>query len=172
MRRRVSSFPPIQTRKTITSARNVPSRRGCFQLPSRLRTKSTASITIWTTNAAMPPRDPERKMLAAISAAIPATRILRLPSVKRVAANTSGKASASPLDPHSDCDLRRGHRSSPPAPRPRSSRVSVGRQTLQHGNKPTSAPYPVNSLASSSTGGATQRLSGHKHEHAVGGVEQ
>jgi len=37
-----------------------------------LRTKSTASITIWTTNAAMPPRDPERKMLAAISAAIPA----------------------------------------------------------------------------------------------------
>ncbi len=57
------------------------------------------STTIWATKAAIPPREPERKILAAISAAIPATAILRLPFVKRVAASTSGKGVSISIKP-------------------------------------------------------------------------
>ena len=67
--RRVSSLPPSQIRKPIMSSRNSSQSGGLFPVALRARS-SKARTTICTTKASMPPREPERKMVPAIRAAI------------------------------------------------------------------------------------------------------
>ena len=80
--RRVSSLPPSQTKKTITEPECRLAPEAVSNLLLVYEREARPSTTIWTTNATMPPRDPERKMLAAMSAATPAVAVLRFPSVK------------------------------------------------------------------------------------------